>query len=113
MVLIVRRGAVAVYDGNFVVDNVEDGFDFYRLDNCGFIQSYRTCLDAMRQPKQVEFVEQGGAIVGGSDHGKAYVFDVRSGSQLDILHHRKHVMVQTVAVHLQPFEGTRKTLTCS
>jgi hypothetical protein len=97
---------VAVYDRNFVVDNIEDGYDFYRLDNCGFLQSYVTRLARIREPKEVKFAEQGEIVVGGSDHGDVYIFGCRTGSQLDVIHHGKDVMVQTVAVRELPIEMT-------
>jgi hypothetical protein len=90
---------VAVYDRNFVVDNAEDGYDFYRLDNnCTFIQSYITRLSILRQPNEVVFAEEGEAVVGGSDHGAVYVFGVHTGAQLDVIQHEKDAMVQTIAV---------------
>jgi hypothetical protein len=102
---------VAVYDRNFVVDNVEDGYDFYCLDNCELLQSYITRLAHSRRPKEVKFAEQGEVVVGGSDHGDVYVFGCRTGSQLDVIHHGKHDMVQTVTVRAMPIKITRWMLT--
>lgn len=44
------------------------------------------------------FGEDGKVVVGGSDHGVVYVFDRRTGSQLDILHHANAGLVQTIVV---------------
>jgi hypothetical protein len=41
-------------------------------------------------------------VVGGSDHGKVYVFDRRSGQNLDQLPHEDGGMVQTISVRLVP-----------
>lgn len=89
-----------MYDQNFVVDNVEDGYDFYRLDNCTFLQSYITRGALVRQPKEVRFAEKGEVVVGGSDHGAVYVFGAHTGTKLDVIHHEKDAMVQTIAVRL-------------
>ena len=89
---------MAVYGHNFVVDNVDDGYDFYQLDNCTFLQSYITRLAVVRQPKDVRFADEGEAVVGGSDHGLVYVFSAGTGTKLDTIHHEKDSMVQTIAV---------------
>jgi hypothetical protein len=89
---------VAVYDQTFVVDNVEDGYDVYHLDNCRFLQSCIVPSAGIRLPKDAKFAEQGEAVVAGNDYGDVYVFACRTGIQLDIIHHRKNMMVQTVAV---------------
>lgn len=88
---------MAVCDRDFVVDNVEDGYDLYQLDRCEFVKSFVTRLAQIRQPKAVEFVEEGKAVVGGSDHGLVYIFATQSGALLDVIRHA-HGMVQTVAV---------------
>jgi hypothetical protein len=88
-----------------VVDNVENGYDLYSLDNCGFLRSYITRLARSTRPKEVKFAEQGEVVVGGSDHGDVYVFGCHTGSQLDVIHHGD-VMVQTVAVRAMPIKMT-------
>ena len=109
----INRGSVAVYDRNFVVDNVKDRYDFYRLNNCTFLQSYITQLARIRQPKEVKFAEAGEAVVGGSDHGVVYIFGARTGIQLDVLHHGKAMMVQTIAVCLWMPSTEPSKLICS
>jgi hypothetical protein len=104
---------VAVYDRNFVVDNVDDGYDFYRLDNCTFVHSYITRLALLRQPKEVRFAEEGDAVVGGSDHGAVYVFGANTGTKLDTIHHEKGSMVQTIAVRSLRLKTAGCVLTCS
>ena len=89
---------MAVYDQTFVVDNVEDGYDIYHLDNCRLLQSCIVPSAGIRLPKDAKFAEQGEAIVTGNDYGDIYVFACCTGIQLDIIHHRKNMMVQTVAV---------------
>ena len=98
---------MAVHDRNFVVDNVEDGYDLYRLDSGTFLQSCVTGVARLRHPKEVRFVEGGEVIVGGSDHGMVYIFSARTGAQLDVIHHSTDAMVQTVAVCLTLQEHER------
>jgi hypothetical protein len=89
---------VAVHDRNFVVDNVEDGYDLYRFDSATSLQSCITGMAHLRYPKEVRFAEGGEVIVGGSDNGRVYIFSARTGAQLDVIHHSTDAMVQTVAV---------------
>lgn len=49
-------------------------------------------------------------MVGGSDHGIVYVFDRRSGENLDEIPHANGGIVQTISVCL-PFALPRKLLT--
>jgi hypothetical protein len=71
----------------FVVDNVSNGFDLHQLDNGSFVRNYPTERPKKRFPRRVAFGEDGKVIVDESDHGVVHVFDRRTGSQLDILHH--------------------------
>lgn len=80
------------------MDNAVDGFDLYQLESNTFIRNFPTGVPIQRFPKQVLFGENSKVIIGGSDHGQVYVFDRKSGSLLDTLHHAKHGLVQTIAV---------------
>ena len=82
----------------FVIDNYENGFDLYKLDDCKWLRTYATGTALVRKPKQVSFGEQGRAIVGGTDHGVVYVFDRKTVRELDVLPHAKGGMVQTITV---------------
>jgi WD40 repeat protein len=84
----------------FVVDNVLDGFDLYDLakGKARWLRSFRTRRITVPLPMQVSFCEDGNVVVGGSDHGKIYVFDRRSGQKLDELPHEGGSMVQTISV---------------
>jgi outer membrane protein assembly factor BamB len=81
-----------------VVDNVEDGYDLYQFDSSTFLQSCITGMTRLRHPREVRFAEGGGVIVGGSDNGRVYIFNARTGAKLDVIHHSTDAMVQTVAV---------------
>ncbi|KAF8579382.1 WD40 repeat-like protein [Ramaria rubella] len=75
-----RIGSAAISNkhNQCVIDNTTDGFDLYWL---------------------VTFGEDGKVIVGGSDHGVAYVFDQVKGTNLDVLQHAKKGLVQTITTH--------------
>ena len=90
--------AIAVKKLTKLAGSIEDGYDNYRLENCTFLQSFITRLARLRQPKDVKFAEEGEVVVGGSDHGIVYVFGSHTGAQLELIHHQKDVMVQTIAV---------------
>jgi outer membrane protein assembly factor BamB len=88
----------------FVIDNVLDGFDLYRLDTvrAQWLRSFRTSQSTVGTRKQVIFCEDDEVVVGGSDHGKVYAFDRRSGQSLDELPHEDGGMVQTISVSRVP-----------
>jgi glucose dehydrogenase len=77
-----------------------DGFGLYQTDKSIWLRNFPTGIPFVKKPKQVLFGEECKAIVGGSDHGVVYVFDRRTGSELDILPHAKGGMVQTISVSL-------------
>jgi hypothetical protein len=89
---------VSIRQNRFVVDNATDGFDLHHLDDGALIHTLSTGSAVKRVPKQVVFGENSDVIVGGSDHGKVYVFDGKDGAALDILQHASGGLVQTVAV---------------
>lgn len=50
------------------------------------------------KPRDSAIVERGAYVVGGSDHGSAYVFDARTGGVVQQLKHTQAGMLQTVTV---------------
>lgn len=80
------------------MDNAVDGFDLYQLESTAFVRNFPTGTPIQRFPKQVLFGENSKVVIGGSDHGKVYIFDRKSGSLLDTLHHAKRGLAQTIAV---------------
>lgn len=81
-----------------IVDNVLNGFDAYKLDCGTFIQDYR-CQNAMRtHPKGVALARKSTLVVGGSDHGKVYIFERKTGGLLKTLNHNQTGGAETIAV---------------
>ncbi|KAF8575396.1 WD40 repeat-like protein, partial [Ramaria rubella] len=93
-----RIGSAAISNkhNKCVIDNTTDGFDLYWLGNGAYICTFNTGKPRRNVPKQVTFGEDRKAIVGGSDHGVAYVFDQVKGMNLDVLQHAKKGLVQTI-----------------
>ena len=83
-----------------MVDNGED-FSLHLKASGALIRSFKTPL-SKHYPRQVVFGELGSVVVGGSDHGKVYVFDANTGASLDVLHHSSSGLVGTVAVSQAP-----------
>lgn len=90
--------AIDLQCNQFVVDNGTNGFTLLRLQNTCYIRNFPTGIPTKRLPKQVTFGEGCKVVVGGSDHGAVYVFDIGTGLVLDILSHPGRGLVQTVTV---------------
>jgi hypothetical protein len=81
-----------------VVDSVLAGFNLHKLDKMTFVRNFPTRKPKLDYGKQVCFVEDCRAIVGGSDHGMVYIFNRETGATIDMLLHALQGMVQTIAV---------------
>lgn len=81
-----------------VVDNVTDGFDLYRLDTGGFIRTLVVKEAERTHPKGVHFAEAGRLVIGGSDHGRVYIFDRKTAKILKTLKHAGKGGAETLAV---------------
>ena len=80
-----------------VIDNVNNGFDIYKIDSGNFVRTLITRDPIKTYPKGVAFANHSQAIVGGSDHGLVYIFERKSGRVITTLRHGKEG-VQTIAV---------------
>lgn len=86
-----------------VIDNVVNGFSLHRIEDGACIRMYDTKPEKT-YPKQVAFVEGAGKVVGGGENGVVYVFDKKSGEQVQTLRHAPTGRVQTVMVSQHPIE---------
>jgi hypothetical protein len=85
------RGHVSQYNGNVIlVDNLRDGFDLYDLEHPYPMRSFSipTSRYFVRQGVFAEFFK---FAVCGSDHGKVYIFDVRTSALVETLQHGEGV----------------------
>jgi hypothetical protein len=82
-----------------MLDNLHNGFNVYWMANLA--QPVGSCIAgpySTTYSRQVDFGELDNIIVGGSDHGVAYVFDKQTQNRLALLDHGVPYMVQAIAV---------------
>ena len=86
--------------GICVIDNVSDGFDIHRLDrdNGTFIRTLEVGKPTKTYAKGVVFANGSHAVIAGSDHGRVYIFDRKSGLLLTKIKHSKTGGVETISV---------------
>ena len=85
----------------FVIDNGASGFELYKIDSSTATRLYEIDSYTKKQVgRQVKFGDDDEIILGGSDHGKVYVFDVKTGRPVDVLWHNNCSAVQTLTVSI-------------
>ena len=78
------------------LDDPAQGAVLYRLGSKARVRSYKIPTKRSARPRQVAFAEECSRIVAGSDHGKVYVFDRRSGEVAEELSADSSIWIQTV-----------------
>lgn len=85
---------------NIVIDNIGTGFDVYPIGRSSPSHTFQ--VSTMRQHiRGVVFCEKGSAIVGGSDHGRVYLFYLKASeirSDQVMKHGSQSSMIQAIAV---------------
>ncbi len=95
------------------IDNVASGFDLYGLEQSSqgakfkFIRTLEVGKPSKTYAKSVVFANGSQAVVTGSDHGKVYIFDRRSGRVIKKITHSKSGGVETVSVSHCVFTESR------
>ncbi|KIN93144.1 hypothetical protein M404DRAFT_171732, partial [Pisolithus tinctorius Marx 270] len=82
----------------FIIDNAISGFSLHRLNDGSCIRTYDTKLLKM-YPKQVAFAEDSTTIVGGSDNGLVYIFEMNTGTKRQVLQHSRMAQTQTITTY--------------
>ncbi len=86
---------------SYLIDNMVNGFDLYFPNRTAATQSFKVTA-SKKYVKQAVFGEKGMAVICGSDHGLAYVFDINlSGTPQKLSHGKADEMIQAVAVGLR------------
>ena len=86
--------------GSIVVDNMTDGFDAYTLPRTTPTRHFSVPMNK-KYVKKAVYAERGMTIVGGSDHGTVYIFEIQSSeARQTLIHGKKDVMIQTVEVRI-------------
>ncbi|KJA13417.1 hypothetical protein HYPSUDRAFT_209558 [Hypholoma sublateritium FD-334 SS-4] len=95
----IGNAAVDIERSICVVDNVANGFDIYRLDTGGFLRTLEVGKPTKTYAKGVVFANLSNAIIAGSDHGRIYIFDRKSGLVLAKIKHSRTGGVETISAH--------------
>ncbi|KIN98781.1 hypothetical protein M404DRAFT_156911 [Pisolithus tinctorius Marx 270] len=82
----------------FIIDNAISGFSLHRLNDGSCIRTYDT-KPLKTYPKQVAFVEDGTTIIGGSDNGLVYIFEMNTGTKQQVLQHSRTARTQTITTY--------------
>jgi hypothetical protein len=83
---------------NIVIDNITTGFDVYPIHRSTPIHSFEVPT-ARKFVKMAVFGEKGSIVVGGSDHGKVYIFDLKAPQITQtVIHGNPTSLIQAVAV---------------
>ncbi|KAF8880605.1 hypothetical protein CPB84DRAFT_1851829 [Gymnopilus junonius] len=82
-----------------IVDNIQNGFDLYKMETGLFVKTFITKDAVKTHPKGVAFGDKSRLVIGGSDHGHVYIFDRKTGRILKSLRHAKRGGAETLAVH--------------
>ncbi|KAI0652702.1 WD40 repeat-like protein [Trametes meyenii] len=93
----IGHASVAAKEQLVVVDNVGSGFNVWDLNPETHQRTFPTGQPTRFLPRQVAFVDDARAIVGGSDHGAVYVFERKTGAPLEVLRHAQQGLVQTIS----------------
>jgi hypothetical protein len=99
--LLIRGNAdINVKKDVFIVDDPSQGAALHRFQSKDKVRTYNVKVTKTMRVRQVVFAEDCRFIVIGSDHGKVYVFDRRSGDIVDELEMSTNGWVQTVTVRI-------------
>jgi hypothetical protein len=86
---------------NIVIDNITTGFDVYPIHRSTPIHSFEVPT-ARKFVKMAVFGEHGSIVVGGSDHGKVYIFDLKAPQITQaVIHGNSMSLIQAVAVRCE------------
>ncbi|KAK0431500.1 hypothetical protein EV421DRAFT_1911834 [Armillaria borealis] len=78
------------------IDDPAEGVALVRLQDGARVRTFPVPIRKSCRPRQVAFAEEGKVVVCGSDHGKVYVFNHRTGGKIDELHVDQEDWVQTL-----------------
>ncbi|KAG6806449.1 hypothetical protein H0H93_003004, partial [Arthromyces matolae] len=91
----IRRAVVCL-------DDPGEGIVLFRTDSWDRVRSYPIAAQKSMRPRQVAFAEDCKVVLGASDHGVVYVFDRKSGKEIDQLRTGSHrILAVTVSAVIQ------------
>lgn len=91
------HAAINTKEDAVIIDDSSQGVALYKLSGTEWVKTF-SVPSAKRRPRNVAFHDSGSAILSGSDHGKVYVFDRRTGDVQDIIYIGIKDWVQSITV---------------
>lgn len=100
--LINGRGgaAINVKEDAVILDDVGQGVALYKLSGPERVKTFPVPCGVLRS-RNISFHDGGSSVLSGSDHGKVYIFDRRTGNIHDIIDMGIHDWVQSVTVRVE------------
>lgn len=96
-----RGGAtISVKEDAVILNDVGQGVALYKLSGPERVKTFPVPCEILRS-RNVSFHDGGSSILSGSDHGKVYIFDRRTGDIHDIIDMGIHDWVQSVTVRIE------------
>ncbi|KAJ3780659.1 hypothetical protein GGU10DRAFT_278984, partial [Lentinula aff. detonsa] len=94
---VIGHAAINVKEDALIIDDVSQGVAVYKLSTTDRVKTFEVpCMT--RKLRFVAFHDGNSAIVTGSDHGKVYIFDRRTGNIIDTIYIGVDDWVQSIAV---------------
>ncbi|KAJ3991056.1 hypothetical protein F5050DRAFT_1716398 [Lentinula boryana] len=94
---VIGHAVLSAKDDAIILDNVSQGIALYKLSGTERIRTFQVPHNE-RRSRNVAFHDGTSTIVIGSDHGRVYEFDRRTGQISDIIDIRVRERVQSIAV---------------
>ncbi|KAJ7062169.1 quinon protein alcohol dehydrogenase-like superfamily [Mycena amicta] len=86
-------------DGLLCIDDIYAGPSLFRMSD--MVKTHTMEIpserETARRPRQVQFIDRGRGVASGSDHGKVFLFDVRTGKKLQTMSLKSKEWVQAIA----------------
>ncbi|KAJ3979681.1 hypothetical protein F5890DRAFT_1634821 [Lentinula detonsa] len=93
---VIGHAAMNVKEDTLIIDDVSQGVAVFKLSTTDRLRTFNVPL-ATRRLRSVAFHDGNSAIISGSDHGKIYIFDRRTGDVIDTIDIGIKDWVQSVA----------------
>ncbi|KAF9268627.1 hypothetical protein L218DRAFT_853173, partial [Marasmius fiardii PR-910] len=94
---VMGHAAINIRDDVFIIDDVVQGVALYKLGNIDRVKTFQVPTEECRS-RNVCFLGDGSIIVTGSDHGKVYAFERRTGDIYDVIDIGAKDWVQSLTV---------------
>ena len=86
-----------IHEDAIIVDDISQGVALYKLSVTDRVKTFPV-PHSERRSRNVAFHDGGSAIISGSDHGRVYIFNRRTGNINDVIHTGFKDWVQSISV---------------